>query len=968
MMFSLVLTRHRLWGNILIPYIFGKEPEHNYYQIKEVLFPCPSENILVNLLPEEREIVTLLNQYSERQLFRLFSKDKNVKEFVANVDAGRIENHIRPYIERRIFKCIEIAKNEAIPVFFQKSSLKSFHGEDILRIEEEKAIPVFRFQRTPLQSTYSLGLEIEGEPLNIRTNTEIISMSPCIVRCDNRLIFVSDIDGVKLRPFMTREMILIPKNSEKKYFSTFVLNAVNRFKVEAEGFRIIDVEPVKKAFLEIEKGLSGNPVIILSFSYSGRSFYASDREPSFAVFENEKGEFVFRKYARDFQWEEECIKILGSLGFCTEDNIHFFIPDLKGDYFSDLFATIESVNDCFEELTGAGFVINAKKLDKNYNLRPVNMLINHEFTGDWFDLRAKVKIGEYEIPFIRLRRNILDGKREYELPDGTIAILPEAWFTKYRNILEFGKAEDDSLKVHKQHFSLLADILEEKKPVAWSELDKLILLDSIPAATPPSGLKTELRKYQIEGLNWMLWLKSANLGGCLADDMGLGKTIQTLALLLYNRENDTNYRGQPVNAEPTLFDPPPEIHTSLVVVPASLVYNWENEIKRFVPVLKVYTYKGNQRKKSVSYFSNYDIILSSYHTVRQDVEIISSFHFHYIILDESQIIKNPSSMVFKAVSSLKSCYRLVLTGTPIENSLSDLWTQLNFVNPGLLGSLTFFRKEYAKPIEKTGDEKKEEQLKKIISPFILRRTKEMVASDLPPLTEQTIFCDMTEEQTDIYEREKSAVRNSILSSMERHGQEHNAIQVLQGLMRLRQLSNHPSILFDDYNGSSGKFESVTRDLENIMAENHRILVFSSFVKHLMLYAEYLHDKSIRYSILTGASTDRGRIIENFRNDPENRIFLISLKAGGLGLNLTSADYVLILDPWWNPAAEMQAFSRAHRIGQDKNVFVYRYISSATIEEKIIRLQQKKSRLADTFVQSNNPLKDIDIKSILDIIG
>jgi SNF2 family DNA or RNA helicase len=354
--------------------------------------------------------------------------------------------------------------------------------------------------------------------------------------------------------------------------------------------------------------------------------------------------------------------------------------------------------------------------------------------------------------------------------------------------------------------------------------------------------------------------------------------------------------------------------------------------------------------------------------VRQDIEILNLFQFHYIILDESQVIKNPSSMIFKTVTRLRADYRLVLTGTPVENSLTDLWTQLNFVNPGLLGNLSFFRREYAKPIEKKGDDDKEIQLRKIIKPFILRRTKEMVAKDLPPVTEQTVFCDMTDEQGELYEKEKSAVRNSILKNIESSGLEKSAIVVLQGLMKLRQISNHPVMAYEDYGAGSGKFEAVLHDIESVISEGHKILIFSSFVKHLDLYAAVLNKQRTKFSMLTGASTNREKIVNSFQGDPSNRIFLISLKAGGVGLNLTAADYVFILDPWWNPAAEIQALNRAHRIGQDKSVFVYRYISSDTIEEKIIRLQEKKSRLADTFIHSNNPLKDIDLNQILEILG
>jgi SNF2 family DNA or RNA helicase len=515
---------------------------------------------------------------------------------------------------------------------------------------------------------------------------------------------------------------------------------------------------------------------------------------------------------------------------------------------------------------------------------------------------------------------------------------------------------------------LLTDTFVDKEGDGFDKLEKLLIPEQIPVLLSPSGLNCEMRQYQVEGLSWLHWLQTSKLGGCLADDMGLGKTIQTLALLQYNNENLPSDNRKFSRDKLTLFEDPVQKFTSLIVVPASLIYNWENEIKRFAPGMKVCSYKGNQRKKSTSYFKGFDIILSSYHTVRQDIDIISMYHFHYIILDESQVIKNPASMVYKTMIRLKSDYRLVLTGTPVENSLTDLWTQLNFVNPGLLGNLSFFRREFAKPIEKKRDDDKEVKLRKIIKPFILRRTKEMVAKDLPPVIEQTVFCDMTEEQAKLYEEEKSIVRNSILKNIESSGMEKSAIVVLQGLMKLRQISNHPLMANEDYKFGSGKFETVLQNMESVVSEGHKILVFSSFVKHLELYANVFRRNRSNFSMLTGSSTNREKIVNGFQNDSSNKIFLISLKAGGLGLNLTAADYVFILDPWWNPAAEVQALSRAHRIGQSKSVFVYRYISSDSIEEKIIRLQEKKSKLADTFIQSNNPLKDIELSQILDIIG
>ncbi|MFW5755969.1 MAG: DEAD/DEAH box helicase, partial [Tangfeifania sp.] len=316
---------------------------------------------------------------------------------------------------------------------------------------------------------------------------------------------------------------------------------------------------------------------------------------------------------------------------------------------------------------------------------------------------------------------------------------------------------------------------------------------------------------------------------------------------------------------------------------------------------------------------------------------------------------------------LKSEYRLVLTGTPIENSLSDLWSQMNFLNRGMLGNLAFFRRYFITPIEKRNQQEAQEKLQILIRPFILRRTKEEVAKDLPPLMEQVIFCEMTESQQKTYEREKSVIRNSILDSIEENGVNKSAMIVLQGLTKLRQLANHPKLLGEEKETESGKFEEIFLMLENLVAEKHKVLIFSSFVKHLELLKEQIEKNNWKYSLLTGQTSHREKVISQFQNEPDNRIFLISLKAGGVGLNLTGADYVFIIDPWWNPAAENQAISRAHRIGQKRHVFVYRFITENSIEEKIQKLQGRKNSLADKFINSNNPLQEITKEEILNIL-
>lgn len=966
--FALILFQHRLWGFIIAPYILQKEPNKGYFKLSENLSPFPNPETLGLLTPEERDLVKIINEYNDRSLFKLFSRDKSVKDFLEKVTVENTDNFIRPYIERRLYKCFTIARNENIPLYFQKKKAGTIHPEDQLQLSEDNAEPIFRFARGEEESAYNLSLESSGKLIDLRKGTvDILCMTPCIIRDDYRIIFVSDVEGSKLKPFLIKENILIPKKSELKYFSGFVLNTINNYKVENSGFEIVDFTPRKEAHLLLETGLKGCTGLTLQFSYENNKIYSNDLSNSFTQFEKKGENYIFRKYHRDFDWEKQRLQTLSELGFFSDDDINFFPASTNIKRKNELYSILEVVNSNYDEIISSGFSLTSR-LDLRYNLKPVEIEISSEIINDWFDLKASVKIGEWTIPFSRFKKNILEGIREYKLPDGSIAILPETWFSKYKNIFEFGKTSDDSLRIHKQHFSLLSEALIDQGKLGYDRLEKLLVPNQIPVLEAPKGLQCTMRQYQSDGLNWLNFLQTAGLGGCLADDMGLGKTIQTLAMLQHNKETIKAVPYISAGQTNELFEKTEAKLTSLIIVPASLIYNWEHEIKRFVPGMNVCSYKGNQRKKSTSYFHEYDIILSSYHTIRQDIELISSFSFHYIILDESQVIKNPASMLYRTVTRLNSEFKLVLTGTPVENSLTDLWTQLNFVNPGLLGDLAFFRREFAKPIEKLGDDEKEVKLRKIIKPFILRRTKEKVATDLPPVSEQTVFCDMTDEQFKVYDEEKSSVRNSILKSISSTGLEKSAIVVLQGLMKLRQLSNHPVLANDEYTAGSGKFETVLQDMENVISEGHKILVFSSFVKHLELYAEVLRKKRIRFAMLTGASTNREKIVNSFQNDKENKIFLISLKAGGVGLNLTAADYVFILDPWWNPASEMQALNRAHRIGQHKSVFVYRYITSNSIEEKIVRLQDKKSKLADVFISSNNPLKDIDIQEILNIIG
>ncbi|MDQ2658031.1 MAG: DEAD/DEAH box helicase, partial [Bacteroidota bacterium] len=524
-------------------------------------------------------------------------------------------------------------------------------------------------------------------------------------------------------------------------------------------------------------------------------------------------------------------------------------------------------------------------------------------------------------------------KVEFKLPNGEIAIIPEVWLTKYADLFALSETEGNQEKpvLRKHHLNLVRE-LEEGNLAKVHLSEKLRSLNSfsgIKNYDVPEGFNGELRPYQKAGYNWLRFLNEYRLGGCLADDMGLGKTVQTLTLLLAEKKAGAG--------------------TTLLVMPTSLIYNWEMEAGRFTPELKILNYTGTLRNKDITRFKNYDLVLTSYGITRLDVELLQSFYFNYVILDESQVIKNPSSNIAKAVRELKSRHKLVLTGTPIENTTLDLWSQMTFINPGILGTQSYFRNEYQYPIEKRADEAKSKKLGAIIKPFVLRRHKSQVATELPAKVEYIQHCVMTSEQEKRYEEVKTHYREKILNLIEQEGLGNSRFMILEGLTKLRQLANHPHMIEQGYSGDSGKLEDISHMLENAIAEGHKVLVFSQFVKHLDLVREYLKTNKIDFAYLDGSSTDRKEQVERFNKDSNLKVFLISIKAGGLGLNLTEADYVFILDPWWNPAVEAQAIDRAHRIGQKRKVFTYKFITRNTVEEKILTLQQKKLKLTQELI-------------------
>ncbi len=973
MRFALGYMPHRLWGNILQAQYLEKESGIEFYTAREFIQNDETTSAFQRLTPMQKEVVRVIDSYGDRTIHRLFSKKGTVKEFQDSVTPEMIKDHVRPYIEKFLYAVLEIARDNRFPVYIKDKMNRNVFQEDFLVIQKQPAIPNFSFTFGE-ELSYSLQLLHLGKRLNLfQKHVEVVCNHPAVVRIGNTLYFLEAIDAKKLSPFMLRERVVIPREMERKYLTTFVKNCIRDFNAQVSGINVVDVEAHKQAEMVMELGLNGGPVWILEFRYNMQVIHSDSRVNSFVNYTGKANSHGFERFTRDFGWEEEMLNLIKEAGLKSRDDKVFYLNDnFNRGASTDIYSGIQFINEYGKYLQDSGISLR-HRLERAFYLQEIKLELESEEKEDWFDVKAVVRFGDYTVPFLRLKDHLLHGKREFELPGGEVAILPEEWFTRYRSMFEFGKIEGERIRIHKQHFSMMDESVREFHTDTLARLEKLREAESIPSVMIPMGLNAEMRPYQVEGFTWLCFLQQNGFGGCLADDMGLGKTLQAIAVLVRSREEGTPLQlqsaGEP-SGQLSIFPVEKRKRTSLVVVPASLIHNWMSECARFAPGFKVCAHVGNNRNRTLSNFEYYDVVLSTYHTVRQDIEQLSEFHFHYIILDESQMIKNPSSKLYQAVVDLKSDHRIVLTGTPLENSLTDLWSQINFVNPGLLGTLSFFKRGFVQPIERKKDEQREEKLKELINPFILRRTKQEVARELPPVSEQVLFCSMTESQRRIYEEEKSLARNSILENMEEVGIGNSSIMVLQALTRLRQIANHPDMM-DDHTGiESGKFTEVCRAVESVVSEGHKVLMFSSFVKHLQLFRTYFDNLGIRYAWLTGSQTQEQRkeAVQTFQKKSSCPLFLISLKAGGVGLNLTAADYVFILDPWWNPAAELQALNRAHRIGQDKPVFVYRFISSDTIEEKIQRLQNRKRELAETFVNSNNPLRELSQEEILELFS
>lgn len=836
-------------------------------------------------------------------------------------------NYLIDYVQKRMDRFFQLVGTR--PLYFPVGKFP-FMWTRIHRVEDVPEL-MYCFDNQPDKIVYSLDIRLNNRPLSIAKGVLVTQSKARILVADRLYEFDPSVDGMKLVPFFTKPFVTVLQSNAPDYIEKVIMPLTTTNRVVAKGFDIQLISGMSNAVLRVRENKasrqlslfdatdgtlqSGEVVLELLFEYENFRFWAGQGAKTTRL-EMSDDSFTITKVERDKALETEMIGALRQLGIDLDGRIKKMSYTDGIDFINQHLKTIESAGiDVQFEASGEAnrFFIGEQE---------ISVVIEEE--RDWFDIKGRVVFGEYEIPFIVILNHIRRNQPQLRLPGGTYAIIPQAWFDEYRSLAEFSRTENGRVILKKHHVMVTGSFYQSGSVRLGDKLGIRALLEgkAVDEFELPKGFNGRLRRYQQEGYNWLRQLNALNLGGCLADDMGLGKTVQTLCLLQWAKEQAEGM--------------------SLLVVPTTLLYNWRNEAAQFCSDLIVYTHAGPDRSVDAGSFAGADLILTSYAILRRDAELLRRLEFNYVILDEAQAIKNPHSLTATACFGIKARHYLTLTGTPVENSLSDLWTQMHFVNRNILGSLPRFLKE-------SKNDDKLTLYRRLIRPFLLRRHKNEVLNDLPEKSIIVQYCDMDESQQEFYRETRNQFRDKML---DQKNSRQNAIALLEGLMRLRQAANHPVLADKQYTGSSGKFELVCEMLDDIRRQGNKALVFSSFTEHLKLFRRYLDEQQVNYCYIDGSTSDRKEQVDRFQTSDDYPFFLLSLKAGGTGLNLTRASYVLLLDPWWNPAAEAQAFDRAHRIGQTNKVFVYKFITRSSVEEKILLLQEEKKALFHTMIDEN----------------
>lgn len=823
---------------------------------------------------------------------------------------------------------VEVAAN---PLVYYLPSKKTFKTDQLkpVGIVTDPIVPYFKVSQVKSQYEIECRVKLNGQDVALSDNE--IDSSLLFFYNENLFLWQRPEEVAQVMKFHAKGKLTFSKSDWPQQLLQTVLPLSREYHVEFEDklvSEIKDGDPEKRIVLQ-EKGdyLVFQPL----FTYKGFETRPGGKD-ELILPDGDKVMIVHRDREKEHQFMNKLESLHSN--FIRPDNGNQLALKgadvLRNNWF---FLFVDAMREQKVPVFGHDALKNFR-----FNTAKPQTRIHISSNTDWFDARVDIHFGDQKVTIDDVKKALANRQQFVPLNDGTLGILPEEWIKKYSLLFRVGEGKQNQLKLSKYHMSVIDELYAERNEEELvlkleEKYEQLRGFNKIKEIEVPAHLKPILRPYQEHGFHWLNYLTEVGWGGILADDMGLGKTVQALSYLHYYKATQGKL-------------------TALVVCPTTLMFNWENEIKKFTPALTYHIHHGGERTRLKDTFNQVNVIITTYGTLRSDIKLLVDVEFDYVVLDESQAIKNPASKVTKAASLLNAKHRLCMSGTPLQNNTFDIFAQMNFLNPGMLGSMEFFRQEFAIPIDKLGEADRKDHLRKLLFPFILRRTKEQVAKDLPEKMETILFCEMQEEQRNIYDAYRNDFRDKILGTIESNGIQRSQLTILQGLMKLRQICDSPAIMNEQekFPNHSIKLEEIGREItENI--SNHKALIFSQFLGMLALIKEKLKELEVDFEYFDGSTTaqERERAIQRFQNDVNCRVFLISLKAGGVGLNLTAADYVYIVDPWWNPAVEQQAIDRTHRIGQTKNIFAYRMICKDTIEDKIIQLQERKRALAKDLI-------------------
>lgn len=896
----------------------------------------------VRFKENERELLPIIRKFSPEEIMKYLRKNlpfgdflDDYKQVLKENPGEEIKDQVWEFLLPKFQKLFQ--RYSSYPLTFLRKPGTSFtsHSLQHVHFSNTQAFPRLYVRRKQDNYVVSLKWEIESALLAWK---DVTMLNEGVILFDDHLYAVNDINSVKLaQQFSPDGEIIVPAEAWPSYLNKEVMQWSQQTEVDFADELIQHVDKVKPEFAlylqEREQMLLLYPVFKYNSVEVKWGFLGDVIEPHNGVVK-----IVKRNEEEELQFINMLRLLHTDIQLNSKDHF-FYLPSslvLANNWF---FRFVDTMKEWNVEMFGFEGLKNLRisKYKPDTKIQVVSGI-------DWFDASVDVVFGDQTVTIADVKKALAQKLNYVKLGDGTLGLLPEEWLKKYALLVKMGESKGNKLRLRKVHFSVLDELLSEVDEEALqNELEEKkerlteIISNDYSTLSPSVNLEASLRPYQVAGFQWLTFLNEAGWGGLLADDMGLGKTVQTLSFFQHYKDKKPDAKF-------------------LVICPTTLMYNWENEIKKFTPQLSHYIHHGPKRNSLRLKTDPHDVLITTYGTMRSDIKALREIDFDYIVLDESQAIKNPQSQVAKAALLLNGRNRLALSGTPVQNNTFDLFAQMNFLNPGMLGSREFFMNEFATPIDKFQEGDVKQQLRKLIYPFLLRRTKEQVAKDLPEKTETLLYCEMGNDQRKIYDAYRNAYKEQILGMIDERGIERSQMHILQGLTKLRQICDSPAILNEQekFANHSIKIDELMREIEENVGD-HKALVFSQFLGMLGLIREQLKAKGIPFAYFDGSSTstERERAIQEFQNNHECRVFLISLKAGGIGLNLTAADYVYIVDPWWNPAVEQQAIDRTHRIGQTKNIFAYRLICKDTIEEKMLQLQDRKRALASELVSDDS---------------